>query len=108
MNQMDADATFAELFALTSTARISVTDACAILDVSREAWRAWRLGSWGMRAATRARAEAMIHGVRYYVEQGVFPAHDRATHAQAVAKIRAHVDRKCLTEQSDNQQEATS
>ncbi|MFA5916262.1 MAG: hypothetical protein WC830_22160 [Burkholderiales bacterium] len=108
MTEKGTDATFAGLFALTSAARISVTDTCSILDVSREAWRAWRLGSWGMRSVTRARAEAMIHGVRYYIEQGVFPAHDRATHAQAVAKIRAHVDKKCLTEQSDNQQEATS
>ena len=90
-----SDVTFAELFALISAARISITDTCSILDVSREAWRLWRAGTWGMGPAKRTRAAAMIHGVRYYVEQGVFPAHDQDMHAKAVEKVREHVDRKC-------------
>jgi hypothetical protein len=89
------DVTFAELFAVISAARISITETCGILGASRETWRGWRSQSWGMGPTNKARAECMIGGVRYYIEKGVLPAHDRATHDEAVKKIRARVDKQC-------------
>lgn len=90
-----ADPTFVELFALISTARITITETCSILGVSREAWRGWRAREWGMSDETRARAAEMIHGVRFYVDQGVLPAHAPDVHSKAIAKVRERVERKC-------------
>lgn len=89
------DVTFAELFAVISAARISITDTCEILGASRETWRGWRSQSWGMGPTNKARAEAMIGGVRFYIDKGTLPAHDPATHAKALEKIREHVTKKC-------------
>jgi hypothetical protein len=95
MPRKNPDLTFAELFAVISAARISITETCGILGSSRETWRGWRSQAWGMGPVNKARAEAMIAGVRFYLERGVLPAHERATHDEAVKKIRARVDKKC-------------
>jgi hypothetical protein len=89
------DVTFSELFAVISAARIQITETCEILGASRETWRGWRSQAWGMGPQNKARAEAMIAGVRFYIDRGVLPAHDRATHDEAIKKIRARVDRQC-------------
>lgn len=89
------DVTFAELFAVISAARISITDTCGILGASRETWRGWKSKAWGMGPQNKARAEAMIAGVRFYIDNGTLPAHEPKVHAEALEKIRKRVDRIC-------------
>ena len=64
MAKKNPDVTFAELFALVSAARISVTDTCQIVNVSRETWGNWRKRQWGMGPTAKARAEAIREAVR--------------------------------------------
>lgn len=86
------DVTWAELFALISAARIPINATCEILDVSRETWRGYRTNEWRMGPATRRRAEAMIAGVRYYIDKAVLPTPDPGKLKEALGKIRARVD----------------
>lgn len=95
MPKKNPDVTFAELFAVISAARISITETCEILGASRETWRGWRSQAWGMGPKNKPRAEAVIEGVRFYIDNGTLPAHDKKTHYEAVKKIAARVDRKC-------------
>lgn len=93
------DVVFAELYALISAARIQVKQTCAILGISREAWRGYvnqNAGNtdgpaWRMGPAVRARAEKMSGAVRFYIDKGVLPSLDAKIQAAALEKIRARV-----------------
>jgi len=86
------DLTFAELYALTKAAGVQVKQTCAILGISREAWRGYVQGKWRMGETTRERGEKMIAALKFYLERGTMPALDPRVTERALEKIRARVE----------------
>lgn len=94
-NNRPAGVVFAELFALISAARISITETCTIIDVSREAWRGYANGDWAMRERVKKRAEVMVESVQYYIDRAVLPTTDASRLKAALEKISRKVTDEC-------------